>query len=82
MYGSFELSWLQLALLTAQEMKFSIKDLVTFTGEILNKKFHFLCSDFLPSIQAICNMIMKHNMKRFSSVTILSDWKLLGAYLP
>ena len=31
-------------------MKFSIKDLVTFTGEILNKKFHFLRSDFLPSI--------------------------------
>ena len=25
-------------------MKFSIKDLVTFTGEILNVKLHFLCS--------------------------------------
>ena len=25
-------------------MKFSITDLVTFTEEILNGKFHFLCS--------------------------------------
>ena len=42
---------------TAQKMKFSIKnffskfdqfpaDLVTFTEEILNRKFHFLCSVF------------------------------------
>ena len=35
--------------LTAQKMKFSIKDfltadLVTFTEEILNGSFHFLCS--------------------------------------
>ena len=29
---------------TAQKMKFSIKDLVTFTGEILNGKHRFLCS--------------------------------------
>ena len=29
---------------TAQKMKFSIKDLVTFTEEILNGKLHFLCS--------------------------------------
>ena len=29
---------------TAQKMKFSIKDLVTFTEEILNRKLHFLCS--------------------------------------
>ena len=34
---------------TAQKIKLSIKDffltdLVTFTGEILNGKFHFLCS--------------------------------------
>ena len=28
---------------TAQKMKFSIKDLVTFTEEILNRKFHVLC---------------------------------------
>ena len=27
------------------KMKFSIKDLVTFTEEILNRKLHFLCSD-------------------------------------
>ena len=27
-------------------MKFSIKDLVTFTEEILNGKLHFLCSVF------------------------------------
>ena len=27
---------------TAQKMKFSIKDLVTFTEEILNGKLHFL----------------------------------------
>ena len=30
---------------TAQKIKFSIKDLVTFTEEILNGKLHFLCSD-------------------------------------
>ena len=37
---------------TAQKMKFSIKaffskckDLVTFTGEILDRKLHFLCSE-------------------------------------
>ena len=29
---------------TAQKMKFSFKDLVTFTEEILNGKRHFLCS--------------------------------------
>ena len=29
---------------TAQKMKFSIKDLVRFTEEILNGKLHFLCS--------------------------------------
>ena len=29
---------------TAQKMKFSIKDLISFTEEILNRKFHFLCS--------------------------------------
>ena len=31
--------------LTAQKMKFSIKDLVTFTEKILNVKLHFLCSE-------------------------------------
>ena len=30
---------------TAQKMKFSIKDLVTFTEEIPNGKLHFLCSE-------------------------------------
>ena len=30
---------------TAQKIKFSIKDLVTFTEEILNGKLHFLCSE-------------------------------------
>ena len=29
---------------TAQKMKFSIADLVTFTEEILNGKLHFFCS--------------------------------------
>ena len=29
---------------TAQKMKFSIKDLVTLTEEILNGKLHFFCS--------------------------------------
>ena len=29
-----------------KKMKFSIKDLVTFTEEILNGKLHFLCSVF------------------------------------
>ena len=35
--------------LTAQKMKFSVKetaDLVTFTEEILNGKLYFLCTDF------------------------------------
>ena len=30
---------------TVQQMKFSSKDLVTFTEKILNEKLHFLCSD-------------------------------------
>ena len=30
---------------TAQKMRFSIKDLVTFTEGILNGKIHFLCSE-------------------------------------
>ena len=29
--------------ITAQKMKFALKDLVTFTEEILNGKLHFLC---------------------------------------
>ena len=29
---------------TAQKMKFSMKCLVTFTEEIVNRKFHFLCN--------------------------------------
>ena len=29
---------------TARKMKFSIKDLVTFTEEILSRKLHLLCS--------------------------------------
>ena len=29
---------------TAQKMKLSIKDLLTFTEEIFNGKLHFLCS--------------------------------------
>ena len=29
---------------TTQKMKFSMKDLVTFTEEIVNGKFHFLCN--------------------------------------
>ena len=37
-------SMLKCKLLTAQKMKFSIADLVTFTEEILNGKFHFLCN--------------------------------------
>ena len=37
-------SMLKCKLLTAQKMKFSIGDLVTFTEEILNGKFHFLCN--------------------------------------
>ena len=30
--------------ITAQKIKFSYKDLVTFTEEMLNGKLHFLCS--------------------------------------
>ena len=33
---------------TALKMRFSIKDLVTFTEEILNGKLQFLCSESLP----------------------------------
>ena len=32
--------------ITAQKMKFSIKDLVIFTEEILNGKLYFLCNEF------------------------------------
>ena len=34
---------------TAQEIKFSIKDLVTFTEEILNGKLHFLYSMYFSA---------------------------------
>ena len=38
-----EVDWCQSNLyVTAQKMKFSIKDLVTFTEEILNRTHHFL----------------------------------------
>ena len=37
---------------TAQKLKFSIKDLVTLTEEILNGKLHFLCSDIFVDIQS------------------------------
>ena len=33
-------------LVSLQKNKFYIKDLVKFTEEILNGKFHFLCSEF------------------------------------
>ena len=36
----------QTSTMDAQKMKFSIKDLVTFTEEILNGKLYFLCSVF------------------------------------
>ena len=35
--------------LTEMKLKFSFKDLVTFTEEILNGKLHFLCSARLSS---------------------------------
>ena len=35
---------------TAQKLKFSISDLVTFTEEVLNRKIHFLCSALCYSI--------------------------------
>ena len=31
--------------ITAQKMKFSINDSITFTEDILNRKLHFLCSE-------------------------------------
>ena len=34
---------------TAQNTKFSMRDLVTFTEEVLNGKLHFLCSAILNS---------------------------------
>ena len=37
--------------ITGQKMKFSIKDLVTFTEEILNAKLHFLCNDKLTGLK-------------------------------
>ena len=38
---------------TAQKMKFFIKDLVTFTGEILNGKLHFWCNENSYPSQAL-----------------------------
>ena len=38
------LQHLKIKCYTAQKMKFSIKDLVTFNEEILNGKLHFLCN--------------------------------------
>ena len=64
--------WIQSNLSTAQKMKISIKDffskcdqirsfhadLVTFTEEILNGKFHCLCSDLtMPSICLILELL-------------------------
>ena len=46
--------YLHILLNTAQKMKFSIKDLVIFTEDILNGKLHFLCS--VKAIQFLnCN---------------------------
>ena len=46
---------------TAQKMKFSIKDF-TFTEEILNRKLHFLCSvssEYSPEVHAESSQIFK-----------------------
>ena len=40
-------------IITAQKMKFSIKDLVTFTEEILNRKLYFLCSEWYITVKTI-----------------------------
>ena len=40
-------------IITAQKMKLSIKDLVTFTEEILNRKFYFLCSEWYITVKTI-----------------------------
>ena len=37
--------------ITAQKMKFSIKELVTSTEEILNGKLHFLFSEYEKSVR-------------------------------
>ena len=54
MYKYKKMLWWRGLTFTGQKMKFSIKnsaDLVTFTGEILNGKLHFLCSAYVkPTI--------------------------------
>ena len=40
-------------IIAAQKMKFSIKDLVTFTEEILNRKLYFLCSEWYITVKTI-----------------------------
>ena len=44
-------SYVHLIYVTAQKMKFSVKDLVTFTEENLNGKLHFLRS--VSSVQGL-----------------------------
>ena len=44
--------------ITGRKIKFSIKDLVTFTEEILNGKLHF-CTVFLNGLQ--CEGNIKHS---------------------
>ena len=71
---------------TEQEMKFSIKDLVTFTEEILNAKLHFLRSDscsetllgipesqFLVKLQTVHHSITKIELPYGYYVRILTQ---------
>ena len=37
---------LLIKIISAQKLKFSIEDLVTFTEEVINGKLQFLCSEY------------------------------------
>ena len=60
--------------ISAQKMKFSIKDLVTFTGEILNRKLYFLCSNVLESFEYAYDSIPKTRSVQITIKRNKIDW--------
>ena len=71
---------------TAQKMKFSIKDLVLFTGEILNGKLHFLCSKLVElemshfSFDGLTETSIACFMSLQIKVWLLSFWLFLTIF--
>ena len=61
-------------------MKFSIKDLVTFTEKILTGKLHFLCSGSYQSLTSIL-FIFVTNLCQLANHSCLNPFYATGVFL-